>query len=371
MKIGITGQSGFIGSHLYNTLGLYSDSFERIHFCDDYFNNDDRLESFVANCDVIVHLAAMNRSENPEELYDVNVNLVEKLIAALNKTKSTPHVLFSSSSQKDLNNFYGRSKKRGQELFENWSDESDSRFTSLTIPNVFGPFGRPFYNSVIATFSYQLTHEEVPEMHNNPTLNFICVNELIDQIIKLIKSPESSTEIAIPFTEQRKLSEILKQLDYYKNCYLDNRQIPMITDSFDLNLFNTFRSYIDLSAYFPVSYKTHSDERGSFIELLRAESGGQFSYSTTKPGIIRGNHFHTRKIERFSVLRGKALIKLRKIGTEKVYQFELDGDSPAFVDMPIWYTHNIKNIGKQELLTAFWINEAYDPLNPDTYYEEV
>lgn len=138
-----------------------------------------------------------------------------------------------------------------------------------------------------------------------------------------------------------------------------------------MNLFNTFRCYIDYSGHFPIKLIQHSDPRGVFVETIRLGIGGQVSFSTTIPGITRGNHYHTRKIERFTVIKGKARIQLRKIGTEEVLNFELDGSEPAYVDMPIWYTHNITNIGKDELYTQFWINEWYDPEDGDTYFEPI
>jgi UDP-2-acetamido-2,6-beta-L-arabino-hexul-4-ose reductase len=128
---------------------------------------------------------------------------------------------------------------------------------------------------------------------------------------------------------------------------------------------------MDIPNQFPTFLEEHSDDRGSFVETMRLGIGGQVSFSTTKPGITRGNHYHTRKIERFVVIKGKALIQLRRIGTEEGHDFYLDGSKPSYVDMPIWYTHNIKNIGEDELYTLFWINEFYDPSDPDTFFEAV
>ena len=145
----------------------------------------------------------------------------------------------------------------------------------------------------------------------------------------------------------------------------------MIKNKFEINLFNTFRSYFDLSNHFPIKYKNKIDDRGNFVEIIRLGTGGQVSFSTTKKGITRGNHFHTRKIERFSVIKGDALIKLRKIGTNDTFKYFLSGDDPAYVDIPIWHTHNIKNIGEEELYTMFWINEFYDENDSDTYFENV
>jgi UDP-2-acetamido-2,6-beta-L-arabino-hexul-4-ose reductase len=163
MKIGITGQSGFIGTHLYNFLGLQN-NVERIPFKDSYFTEKDKLNEFVKSCDAIVHLAAMNRHNDPQELYKTNINLVKLLIESMETEKVAPHILFSSSIQEDKDNLYGKSKKEGRELLINWAEKNNAKFTGFVIPNVFGPFGHPFYNSVIATFSHQLTHNETPKL---------------------------------------------------------------------------------------------------------------------------------------------------------------------------------------------------------------
>ncbi|MEO9052719.1 MAG: NAD-dependent epimerase/dehydratase family protein, partial [Ginsengibacter sp.] len=161
-KIGITGQNGFIGKHLYNTLELFPQEFERVEFKKDFFEDENNLDEFVAQCDVIVHLAAMNRHNEPKVIYDTNLKLVGKLIASLKKTGSKAHVLFSSSTQEEKDNLYGKSKKEGRGLLVKWARESGGKFTGMVIPNVFGPFGHPNYNSVVATFCYRLSHNETP-----------------------------------------------------------------------------------------------------------------------------------------------------------------------------------------------------------------
>ncbi len=168
-----------------------------------------------------------------------------------------------------------------------------------------------------------------------------------------------------------KVSELLTFLTIFKEVYYDEGKIPKLTTLFELNLFNTFRSYIDHKTYYPANFLKHSDDRGSFVEIIRLGIGGQVSFSTTLPGITRGNHFHTRKIERFAVIKGKALIQIRHIGTNEILSFTLDGQNPSYVDIPIWYAHNIKNIGDELLFTIFWINELYDPIDTDTYFETV
>ena len=370
-KIGITGQHGFIGNFLYETLKLNQEKYQIIEFEDHYFQNQVKLNDFVSNCDVIVHLAAMNRNDNPQLIYDTNISLVDKLISSCQDSNSKPHILFSSSSQENQDNLYGKSKKAGKKLFHKWSIENNTKFTGLIIPNVFGPFGKPFYNSVVATFCHQLVNNEVPTVIKDGDLKLIYVGDLVREIILKIEEGTNEESYVISHKKTIKVSNLLEKLKGFKKTYVNNNEIPALNDNFELNLFNTFRSFIDIENHFPVKYTKHSDTRGSFVELLRLGIGGQVSFSTTKPNITRGNHYHTRKIERFSVIKGKAQIQLRKIGTNKIYNLFLDGDEPSFVDMPIWYTHNIKNIGDEILYTSFWINETYNPDDSDTYIEEV
>ncbi|MCL6260020.1 NAD-dependent epimerase/dehydratase family protein [Aquiflexum sp. TKW24L] len=371
MKIGITGQNGFVGSYLFNTLGLFPDQFERIEFDRQSFLDAGLLDSFVKKCDVIVHLAALNRHNDPEVIFSTNINLVEKLISSFERTGSKPHVLISSSTQEEKDNLYGKSKKAGRELLAEWAKKNNAIFTGLIIPNVFGPFGHPFYNSVVATFAHQVSRNETPKIEVDGNLKLIYVGELVEAILESIRLQKNDSFLEIRHTSEAKVSEILQLLQKFKTHYQEQGEIPSLSSRFEHNLFNTFRCYMDIENYFPRKFTQHKDQRGAFVEVIRLGIGGQVSYSTTVPGVTRGNHFHTRKIERFAVIKGKALIQLRKIGTDKVFEFFLDEAEPSYVDMPIWYTHNIKNIGEEELLTIFWINEHYDPKDPDTFFVTV
>jgi len=387
IKIGITGQAGFVGTHLYNTLGLSPDQFERIPFEDAFFSNENKLNEFVRQCDAIVHLAAMNRHNDPQVIYETNIRLVKQLINACEATQSTPHILFSSSTQEERDNLYGKSKKEGRQLLEQWAERNHARFTGLVIPNVFGPFGNPYYNSVVATFCHQLTHNEQPRIDVDGEIKLIYVGELVQCIIEKIKfhsvsqrNTQSNTvsntvkhceTYFVPPTASIKVSQLLTKLSQYKNDYFEKGTIPNLDNAFERNLFNTFLCYIDHASFFPFKLKLNTDERGSFVETVKLNSGGQVSFSTTVPGITRGNHFHTRKAERFAVIKGKARIELRRIGTDQVLTFELNGNEPSFVDMPVWVTHNITNTGEEELYTIFWINEHFDPRDPDTFFQVV
>jgi len=379
IKIGITGQTGFVGTHLFNTLGLQPDKFERIPFEDGYFQDEVKLKNFVSSCDAIVHLAAMNRHNDPEVIYRTNIGLVKQLIKACEDTKSDPHILFSSSTQEERDNLYGKSKKQGRKLLEKWADRNNASFSGFVIPNVFGPFGHPYYNSVVATFCHQLTHNETPKIDVDGTLNLIYVGELVNHFINIIEKVQkiqsegkiALQEVKVQHTTTLTVSGLLKILESFKEGYYNRGEIPDLSNPAMRNLWNTFLCYLDHESFFPYHLKLNTDNRGSFVETVKLHSGGQVSFSTTVPGITRGNHFHTRKAERFAVIKGKATIELRRIGTDKVMTFELDGTQPGFVDMPIWHTHNITNIGDEELYTIFWINEHYNPDDGDTYFEKV
>ena len=378
IKIGITGQTGFVGTHLFDTIGLYQDKFIRIPFQDELFRNDTQLQNFVNQCDVIVHLAAMNRHNDPEVIYNTNIGLVNQLITACESTQSTPHILFSSSTQEDRDNFYGRSKKEGRKLLEQWADINKGQFTGLIIPNVYGPFGHPYYNSVVATFCHQITHNEQPRIEVDGTLKLIYVGELVSQILEIVEQFFSDqknnvviNEVLLQHTAEIKVSALLKLIQGYKDNYFERGEIPDLSNPFHKNIWNTFLCYLDHQLFYPFYLNLHTDNRGSFVETVKLKSGGQISFSTTVPGITRGNHFHTRKSERFAVIKGQAKIEIRRIGTDLKHSFLLNGDRPSFVDMPIWFTHNITNIGDDDLYTIFWINEEYDSSDPDTYFEEV
>ena len=225
-------------------------------------------------------------------------------------------------------------------------------------------------------FRSQLTHNEIPEIKIDGELELIYINELVEEFYQAIqgtlkiKSTNNINYYTVPHTSINKVSGILKILTRFKSEYFEKGIIPKLENNFELSLFNTFRCYF-VNNKFPFPLIKHSDNRGSFTEVIRTNISGQFSFSTTKPGVTRGNHFHTRKIERFTIIKGKAKIQIRRIGTNEVIEYLLDGNEPSFVDMPVWCTHNITNIGKQDLITLFWSNEIFNPEKPDTYYEKV
>ena len=369
VTVGITGMVGFMGSHLRDRLKR-EENVTVPPFEDCFFDDSKRLRDYVAQCDVIVHLAAMNRGDE-DEIYRVNVELVSKLVSAFEAAKVRPNVIFSSSTQIEHDNPYGKSKKEGARILTEWAQQNNAPLTVMVIPNVFGDKGQPFYNSVVATFCHQLTHNEKPIIKIDGELNLIYINELTDiMVVRALNPPPDVDTMKIQPTFKAKVSEILALLESFKEYYYQKRVVPECKNDFERNLYNTFITYMD-DADFEQHQEQHCDDRGSLFEVVIQADAGQVFFSTTKPGITRGNHYHTRKQEKFCVVKGQAMIRLRRIGTDEVIEYQVSGDHPASVEMPIFHTHNITNVGDTDLLTLFWTNELFDPNNPDTFYEEV
>jgi len=371
LKIGITGQNGFVGWHLSQTIKYFHpNDFYLIPFERNFFSNPDSLDNFVSKCDCIVHLAGLNRAKDERQISEVNIALSKQLTESFKRVNFKGKLIFSSSAQEKNNTSYGASKKEARQVFINESEKVGFKFSGLIIPNIFGPFCKPNHNSFIATFCRKIINEVEPDIINDSEVELLYVGRLVEEIIKNIKNPSNSNIIIAP-QQNIKVSHVLKKLKTFYKQYIEKGEIPKLEREFDLQLFNTFRNYLNFEQKYPIKHKKNTDKRGSFSEIVRTKVSGQVSYSITNPKSIRGNHFHTRKIERFSVIQGKALIQLRKIGTDMKYNFRLNGHTPSFVDMPIWYTHNITNIGEEPLITLFWINEPYDENDSDTFFEIV
>jgi UDP-2-acetamido-2,6-beta-L-arabino-hexul-4-ose reductase len=371
VKVGVTGYSGFIGSHLIERLGR-DPEVNIIRIEDDYFNSPGQLKNAIRDCDCIVHLAGMNRGEE-EKVYSVNVALARTLIASLEKINARPNVIFASSiyitSQPD--SAFGRAKKETGELLKAWGSKNEAPVSIMVIPNVFGGGGRPFDNSAVATFCHQLTHGEKPQIIHDREVEYIYITDLTEMIWKMVREKTSgSQEIRVRGTKTVKVSELLATLEGFKQAYFKGGVVPVLADKFESDLYNVFLSYMDYKDY-RREPEIKTDQRGALFEIIKLSHGGQVFFSTTKPGIIRGNHYHTRKIEKFCVLKGSACIRLRKIGRTEIHEYNISSDRPAIVEIPIFHTHHIENTGAEDLLTLFWSNEIFNSSAPDTYFEEV
>lgn len=368
MRVLISGHKGFLGSHLQRGLLTVNHSYSIIFLTKPDFESAN-LNNKIKSDDIIFHFAGVNRDISDEAVLEKNEHINNILLEALEKTKFSGKLFFSSSIQENFNTKYGIAKKNARVKFLNQSKKLGYVFHGLILPNLYGPFCKPNYNSFIASFCYNIIHSKKNEIKEDRNIPLLYVNDLI---YKLIESIESSNKIILTdLINQKKVSEVLRLLDMFNETYIKNGTYPNLDSYFKLSLFNTFMSYIDIKKFFPKKYKVHEDNRGSFTELIRSNSSGQSSVSITERNEIRGNHFHTRKVERFSVIKGKALIKLREVLSEEVTEFELSGESPSYIDIPIWNTHNIQNIGNDELITTFWINEHYEDKTSDTYIENV
>jgi UDP-2-acetamido-2,6-beta-L-arabino-hexul-4-ose reductase len=279
IKVGITGQSGLIGTNLCNALRVYPNKYECIPFERYYFDSGSLLSDFVKQCDIIVHLASVMRHNDDKKLYKINICLVEKLIAALVRENAKPYLIYASSIQEDLDNAYGKSKLDGFNLFCKWAEENNASFTDMIIPNVFGPFGRPSYNSFISTFCYKLTHNEKPQILVDNKVNLIYTGTLCKYIIKDIETVSGGDiqiirKERVPSDFSKNVSEILELLLKFKKQYFDDGIMPSLSDRNEFNLFTTFCSYIELENYFPKKLNEKSDERGVFVETIKMGGGG-------------------------------------------------------------------------------------------------
>ncbi|MFC1675821.1 NAD-dependent epimerase/dehydratase family protein [Planctomycetota bacterium] len=369
INVGITGMAGFIGAHLRDRLSR-EENISVVAFEKNYFDDPERLKEFLSRCDVVVHLAAVIRDE-PDMVLDKNIELTNKLVNGMETATVKPHVIFSSSTQRDQDNPYGKAKMRGEQILSEWADKTKAPLSIMIAPNVFGDRARPCYNSVVATFCHQLTHDQEPNILVDNQVNLIYINELTQIIYERINNPPTQIEtLTIEPTAQIKVSQLLALLENFKDCYYKKRIVPSLKNDFERNLYNTYLSYMEDDDYQhePV---LHLDQRGSLFEVVKQEDSGQIFFSVTKPGVVRGNHYHTRKMEKFCVVQGQAVIRLRRIGTDQIIEYNVSDKKPVSIEMPVLYTHNIENVGNSDLLTLFWTNELFDPNDPDTFYEQV
>ena len=369
MKFGITGARGFIAWHLRCYLHSLGEQVTELRLADrDTFEDADALQAFVDGLDCIAHMAGVNRAPDAD-LMEGNTLPALQLVEALKSTGSSAAVLYSSTTYAvNPSSVYGEAKKVATDIFQSWAAESGNRFINLVIPHVYGEYGKPFYNSGVATFCYQLTHGDTPQLNPEGQLELVHVQDLAAKMVELLRldfSGDYRVEgrvIAVP--------GVVDKLRGFIDTYLERQQLPDLTDPFDRRLFNTLRSYIDYDGRNRLTV-LHSDNRGWLVETVKAGSGGQCFVSSTHPGITRGNHYHRYKVERFFVIKGKAQIKLRKLFTGNVVCYDVDGSSPGYIDIPTLHTHSITNVGSSELITLFWTDEYYDPDNTDTFFEQV
>ena len=365
MKVLVTGSKGFIGKNLVSHLKAIENIEILPYDIDDTF---DKIEKNINDINFIFHLAGVNRPQTPEEFYKGNSDLTKKIVDLI-KNKNIP-LLITSSIQAVLDNDYGKSKKIAEEYIKDNLD----KYYIYRLHNVFGKWCRPNYNSVVATFCYNISHDlEITINDPNKELELVYIDDIVEEFIRVLNGnePDEINDGYCYINPKYKITlKYLADKLYKFRDSMNSIYVPNTGNDFIKKLYSTYISYLPLEKTY-VSAKKNVDERGSFTELVRTEDSGQFSVSFSKPGIIRGNHYHHTKLERFIVIKGKAKISFSSVINNDKYSFIVDDTDIKIVTIPVGYTHNIENIGDGEMTLAIWCNELFDPRHPDTYYKKV
>ncbi len=399
MKILVTGAKGFVGKNLCAALKNVQEGKDKTRGIDsnieifefDIDTDKALLETYCKEADFVFNLAGVNRPQNQEEFMEGNFGFASTLLETLKKYKNTCPVMLSSSLQATLigryaEGDYGKSKKAGEDLFFNYSEQTGAKVYVYRFPNLFGKWCRPNYNSAVATFCNNIANDLPIQVNDRAIeLTLLYIDDLVDEMFAILRGMphrceyDGLNEVAkadgkfcyCPITHKVTLGEIVDLLNSFKN-QPSNLLMPEIPyNSFAKKLYSTYLSYLPKEKVsFPL--KMNVDPRGSFTELIKTEKCGQVSVNISKPGITKGQHWHNTKWEFFIVVSGKGLIQQRKIGTDEVLNFEVSGEKIEAVHMLPGYTHNIINLSDTEdLVTVMWANEQFDPDKPDTFFLEV
>lgn len=399
MKILVTGANGFVGKNIVAYLKNIKDYKDMTRpgiqideiFVYDINTDPSLLDTYCKEADFVFNLAGVNRPKDGKEFMEGNFGFSNTLLDMLKKYENTCPVMLSSSIQATLlGRFacsdYGKSKLAGEELFFDYARETGAKVLVYRFPNLFGKWCRPNYNSVVATFCYNIAND-LPIQVNDPSveLELLYIDDLVCEMLDALQGREHHCEFEgtnaignndgrycyVPVTHKAKLSEIIGLLYKFHEQPLTLLMTDIPDNSFAKKLYSTYLSYLPKEKImFPL--KMNIDERGSFTELMKTENCGQFSVNISKPGIAKGQHWHHSKWEFFIVVSGHGLIQERKIDSNEVIEFEVSGNKIEAVHMLPGYTHSIINLSETEnLVTIMWANEPFDPKHPDTYFEEV
>ena len=364
MTVAMTGGGGFLGWHTRAYLHSIGERDVKSFSVGEAFELD-IAASAVSGAEKLILLAGINRGTD-DEVLEGNITFGEQTASVLRSVPSPPKlVVFANSSQAGNGSIYGRAKEQSSEIIRLAAEEIGARFVDLRLPNLFGEHGRPFYNSVTATFCHLLSRGEVPTVEVDRKLSLLHAQLAAEALVE----GRSTTDLAAGVHEST-VSGLLTTLSRFASAY-ERGDVPALSSDFERDLFNTYRAFaFEVSPRLPLTQNT--DDRGSFTEVIRSHGGeGQTSFSTTAPGVTRGQHYHRRKMERFTVLAGSGEIRLRRLFSDEVVTVTVDGSSPTSVDMPTFWAHSITNNGDEILYTMFWSNEIFDPASPDTIPEIV
>ena len=369
MKILVTGARGFIGKNLIAELRSqgYTDVLEY-----DKDSGLSLLDDYCSQTQFVFHLAGINRPNDDSEFMAGNYGFTSILLEFMIRHENACPILVSSSIQAELDNLYGRSKKAGEDLILAHGRKSGAKTLVYRLPNVFGKWCKPNYNSAVATFCHNIAHDR-PIKVSDPSvvMSLVYIDDVVEEFINALKGQENRRgdfcEVARFHTIT--LGDIVDLVHVFKKSRAE-RSIPNMADVFTKQLYSTYLSHLPRDQ-FSYGLKMNVDHRGSFTEFIRTPERGQVSVNVSRPGITKGNHWHHTKNEKFLVVSGKAAIRFRRVDCDEVLEYLVSGDKLEVVDIPPGYTHNIENLGDTDLVTVMWANESFDPTRPDTYYLEV
>ena len=366
MKILITGAEGFIGKNLCASLS----SHELLKY--DIDTDPLLLSDYCRDADFVIHLAGINRPKDESEFTKGNTDFTATLLKSLLENNNPAPILMMSSIQAALDNPYGRSKKAAEDLLRQYSDAHDIPVYIYRLPNVFGKWCKPNYNSVVATFCHNIANGlDITVNDPNAAITLVYVDDIIEQIKKMLSTNkrESGGYFDVPVPYNTTVGEIAQLIYSFKESR-ETKNVADMSDGLTKKLYSTYLTYLPEDEF---SYLLHMniDARGSFTEFIRTPDRGQYSVNISKPGITKGNHWHHSKNEKFLVVYGEGIIRFRSINSDQVIEYSVSGEDMRVVDIPPGYTHNIENTGSSDMVTIMWANECFDPDMPDTYRLEV
>ena len=380
MKLLVTGAKGFVGRNLTAQLNTIAAGREtHIPLAADltvyeYDMDTDPalLEQYCSDCDFVFHLAGVNRPKEDEDFMQGNFGFTSTLLDTLIKQNNACPVMLASSIQAERDNPYGRSKRAGEDELRRYGCETGARILIYRFSNLFGKWCRPNYNSVVATFCYNIARDKPIVIHDPSVELTLCyIDDVVAELLRAAAGGETREgELCrVPVEHPVTLGRIADLLLSFR-ASRQERSVPDLADPLVAKLYATYLSYLPQDD-FSYPLKMNVDERGSFTEILRTADRGQFSVNISKPGITKGNHWHHTKNEKFLVVSGRGVIRFRAPDSDEVVEYYVSGDRLEVVDIPTGYTHNIENLGQSDLVTFMWCSECFDPQRPDTYFLEV
>ena len=364
MRVLITGADGFIGKNLAVHLA------ERQNVEISRFTRNDELSSLaelVSNADFIFHLAGINRPQNPEEFATGNIDLTQLLCDSIIASERPIPVLYTSSSQAELENPYGLSKRGAENALLALSKEQGSAIHIARLPNVFGKWARPNYNSAVATFCHNIAHGLAINI-NDPSsaIRLVYIDDVVEQFIDVMDAkPAEAPFLNIKPEYNITVGELAEQIDAFRDSR-DNLNTGTVGSGLTRALYSTYLSYLQ-PAQFSYEVTRHEDPRGAFVEMVKSPDSGQVSFFSAHPGVTRGGHYHHSKNEKFLVVAGQACFRFRHIVTGDFYELRTTGEKSEIVETVPGWTHDITNEGETEMFVVLWANEIFDRDKPDTY----